>query len=68
MMIDNPINMDIVLNMEGISKTFPGVQALMKFRISGSRLNVEIYHNDGFGGPYSIIRTVKLICGSHTSD
>ncbi|MBC8402558.1 MAG: metallophosphoesterase [Candidatus Marinimicrobia bacterium] len=32
----------------------------MKFRIAGSQLNVDIYRNDGFGGPYSIDRTVKL--------
>jgi len=32
----------------------------MKFRINGSLLNVDIYRNDGFGGPYSIDRTVKL--------
>ncbi len=32
----------------------------MKFRITGSQLNVDIYRNDGFGGPYSIEETVKL--------
>ncbi len=32
----------------------------MKFRINGGQLNVDIYRNDGFGGPYSITRTVKL--------
>ena len=32
----------------------------MKFRITGSQLNVDIYRNDGFGGPYSIDKTVKL--------
>lgn len=32
----------------------------MKFRITGSQLNVDIYRNDGFGGPYSVKKTVKL--------
>lgn len=32
----------------------------MKFRITGSQLNVDIYRNNGFGGPYSVEETVKL--------
>lgn len=32
----------------------------LKFRITGSQLNVDIYRNDGFGGPYSVKETVKL--------
>lgn len=32
----------------------------MKFKITGSQLNVDIYRNDGFGGSYSVNETVKL--------
>ncbi|MFH1851260.1 MAG: metallophosphoesterase [Candidatus Neomarinimicrobiota bacterium] len=32
----------------------------MKFRIFGHHLNVDIYRNNGFGGPYSVDRTVTL--------
>ncbi len=32
----------------------------MKFRITSSQLNVDIYRNDGFGGAYSIDRTITL--------
>lgn len=32
----------------------------MKFRINGNQLTVDIYRNDGFGGPYSVEKSVKL--------
>ena len=33
----------------------------MKFRIIGDQLYVDIYRNNGFGGPYIVEKTVKLI-------
>ena len=32
----------------------------MKFRAVGDQVNIDIYRNDGFGGPYSIHHTIKL--------
>ncbi|MCJ7801426.1 MAG: hypothetical protein MUP82_03605, partial [Candidatus Marinimicrobia bacterium] len=34
--------------------------SFMKFRIYGNELFVDIYRNDGFGGPYSIDKALKL--------
>ena len=32
----------------------------MKFRAAGNQVNIDIYRNDGFGGPYSIYQTIIL--------
>jgi hypothetical protein len=32
----------------------------MKFRAAGNQINIDIYRNNGFGGPYSIQKTMKL--------
>jgi hypothetical protein len=32
----------------------------MKFRLGENQVNIDIYRNDGFGGPYSIHKTINL--------
>lgn len=32
----------------------------MKFRVGRNQVNIDIYRNDRFGGPYSIYKTIKL--------
>jgi len=61
-MIDNPIDMDIVLNMEGINKTFPGVRALdnVDFRLKKGTIHILLGEN---GAGKSTL--VKILSGAH---
>jgi len=61
-MIDNPNNMGLVLNMEGINKTFPGVQALdnVDFRLKKGTVHILLGEN---GAGKSTL--VKILSGAH---
>jgi len=61
-MIDNPIIMDTVLNMEGINKTFPGVRALdnVDFRLKKGTVHILLGEN---GAGKSTL--VKILSGAH---
>lgn len=61
-MIDNPIDMNIVLNMEGISKTFPGVQALDNVDFQLKKGTVHILLGENGAGKSTL---VKILSGAH---
>ncbi len=61
-MIDNPTNMDIVLNMEGINKTFPGVRALDNVDFQLRRGTVHILLGENGAGKSTL---VKILSGAY---
>lgn len=61
-MIDNPINMDTVLNMEGINKTFPGVQALDNVDFQLKKGTVHILLGENGAGKSTL---VKILSGAY---
>ena len=61
-MIENPNNLDIVLDMKGISKTFPGVRALDNVDFQLKKGTVHVLLGENGAGKSTL---VKILSGAH---